>query len=67
MKKRLIKNSSVVKMYEGLTVNADLPEQLFSFTDRIIKKKQMNNNEKKITKLLGKSKQIQFKEKTSKT
>lgn len=28
-------------MYEGLTVNADLPEQLSSFTDRI-NKKQMN-------------------------
>lgn len=25
-------------MYEGLTVNADLPEQLFSFTDGMNKK-----------------------------
>lgn len=32
-------------MYEGLTVNADLPEQLFSFTDRI-NKNQMNNLKK---------------------
>lgn len=36
------KNSSAVKTYEGLTVNADLPEQLSSFTDRI-NKNQMNN------------------------
>lgn len=61
MKKRLTK-SYVVKMYEGLTVNADLPEQLSSFTDRI-NKDLMNNAFKKEKKLLG----IQFKEKTSKT
>lgn len=65
MQKRLIKNSSVVKTYEGLTVNADLPEQLFSFTDRINeKKKRWIIMKKKITELLGKRKQIQFKEKT---
>lgn len=41
MKKTLIKkNNSVVKTYEGLTVNAKLPEQLFSFrpTDKLYKK-----------------------------
>lgn len=52
-------------MYEGLTVNADLPEQFFSLTDTI-NENQLNNNsrEKNIIKLLGKSKQMQFKEKT---
>lgn len=42
-------------MYEGLTVNADLPEQLFSFTDRINKKLMNNKYIKKIIKLLGNS------------
>jgi len=36
VKKRL-KNSCTIKKYESLTVNADLTEQLFSFTDRINK------------------------------
>ena len=48
-------------------MNADLPEQLFSFTDRINENKEkMNNNEKKKKKhrTTGKRKQIQFKEKT---
>lgn len=51
------------QMYEGLTVNADIPEQLSSLT-HWINKKQMKNKKKKITKLLENSKQIQFKEKT---
>lgn len=36
-KRHLKKNSSIVKTYEGLTVNAKLPEQLFSFrpTDKL--------------------------------
>ena len=46
-------------------MNADLPEQLFSFTDRINENKEkMNNNEKKKnTELLGNANKFSLKRK----